>query len=114
MKNKIFTVALVLSAVPYHAVFIIPAVATIRVLSQYGFFSTFAIYFLATLLTLGAVFPVIPLSVGFHTGIIVNLMLKKLNISKKTAVILSVIFAVIIFSLLTIFLLKILSQWDSL
>lgn len=114
MKKKIFKVALVLSAIPYHVLFIAPAVATVRVADQYGFFSTFAIYFLATLLTLGAVFPVIPLSVGFHTGIIVDLMLKKLNVPKKTVTILSVVSAVIIFSLITIFLLKLLSQWDSL
>ncbi len=114
MKKKIFTVALVLSAIPYHVLFIAPAVATVRVADEYGFFSTFSLYFLATLCVIGAVFPVIPLSVAFHTGIISNLILKKLNISKKTAVILSVVSAVIIFSLLTVFLLKLLSQWDSL
>ncbi len=112
MKKKIFTVALVLSAIPYHVLFIAPAVATVRVADEYGFFSTFSLYFLATLLTLGAVFPVIPLSVAFHAGIIINLILKKLNFPKKTVTILSVVSAVIIFSLLTVFLLKLLSQWD--
>ncbi len=112
MKKKIFTVALVLSAIPYHVLFIAPAVATVRVADEYGFFSTFSLYFLATLLTLGAVFPVIPLSVAFHAGIIINLILNKLNFPKKTVTILSVVSAVIIFSLLTVFLLKLLSQWD--
>ncbi len=82
MKKKVFTIALVLSAMPYHVLFIAPAVATLRVASQYGFFSSFSLYFLVTLLTLGAVFPVIPLSVAFHAGIIINLMLKRLNIQK--------------------------------
>lgn len=101
MKKKIFNTALVLSALPYYALFIVPVVAAIRVFSQYNFFSTFPIYFLAMLCVLGAHFPVIPLSVGFHTGIIVSLILKKLNVPKKTAEILSVISAVIIFSLFT-------------
>lgn len=113
MKKKVFTIVLILSAMPYHALFIAPAVATLGVASQYGFFSSFSLYFLVTLLTLGAVFPVIPLSVAFHAGIIINLILKKLNTPKKTATILSIVSALIIFVLLTVFLLKLLSQWDS-
>ncbi|MDE6519137.1 MAG: hypothetical protein K2K91_01570 [Ruminococcus sp.] len=113
MKKKIVKVVSVLSVVPYCILFIIPVILAIRVASQYGFFSSFSIYFLVTLLTLGAIFPVIPLSVAFHAGIVINLMLKKLNISEKTAKILAVVSAVIIFSLLTVFLLKLLSQWDS-
>ena len=102
MKKKVFTTALVLSAMPYYALFIAPVVATLGVASQYGFFSSFSIYFLATLCVLGTVFPVIPLSVAFHAGIIINLMLKKLNVPKKTAVILSVVLTIIIFIVLTV------------
>lgn len=114
MKKKIVKVVSVLSVIPYCILFIIPVILAIRVASQYGFFSSFSIYFLVTLLTLGAIFPVIPLSVAFHAGIIINLILKKLNTPKKTAKILSVVSAMIIFVLLTVFLLKLLSQWDSL
>lgn len=113
MKKKVFTIALVLSAMPYYALFIAPVVATLGVASQYGFFSTFSLYFLATLLTLGAVFPVIPLSVAFHAGIIMNLILKKLKVPENAVKILPVITSIIIFVLLTVFLLKLLSQWDS-
>lgn len=113
MKKKVFTTALVLSAMPYYALFIAPVVATLGVASQYGFFSTFSLYFLATLLTLGAVFPVIPLSVAFHAGIIMNLILKKLKVPENAVKILPVITSIIIFVLLTVFLLKLLSQWDS-
>ncbi|MDE7364412.1 MAG: hypothetical protein K2N27_05950 [Ruminococcus sp.] len=113
MKKKVFKTALVLSVMPYCALFIAPAVLAVRVASQYGFFSSFSLYFLVTLLTLGAIFPVIPLSVAFHVSIIINLILKKLNTPKKTATILSVVFAIAIFILLTVFLLKLLSQWDS-
>lgn len=113
MRKKIVKVVSFLSFVPYCILIVVPLVLTIRVVSQYDFISTFQLYFLATLLTLGAVFPVIPLSVAFHVSIIINLILKKLNFPKKTAIILSVVSALIIFVLLTVFMLKLLSQWDS-
>lgn len=112
MKNKTFKIISILSAMPYLAVFIIPAFLSFRVLFQYDFSSTFSIYFPVTLCVLGAHFPVIPLSVGFHAGIVINLMLKKLNISEKTVKILSVVSAVIIFSLFTAALVKYFSHID--
>lgn len=102
MKKKIFTIALVLSAIPYHALFIAPAVATLGVASQYDFFSSFSLYFLATLCVIGYVFPVIPLSVAFHAGIIMNLILKKLKVPENAVKILPVITSIIIFILLTV------------
>lgn len=114
MESKKFKIIIVLSVLPYYALFIIPAIATLKVVSQYGFFSPFSIYFLSVLCLLGAVFPLIPLSVAFHTGIIINFMLKKLKVPKSATKILSVILAIIIFILLTVFLVKYFSQMDSL
>lgn len=114
MKNKTFKIILILSALPYLTLFIAPVFAAVRVADEYGFFNPYLMYLFAVLCLLGAVFPVIPLSVGFHAGIVINLMLKKLNISEKIVKILSVVSAIIIFIVLTVLLIICFSQMDSL
>lgn len=113
MKKKTFSIALVLSFIPYFALFIIPVFPAFNVISHYNFINTYPMYFLCVLCMIGYILPVIPLSFSFHAGIVINLILKKLNFPKKSAKILSVISAAIIFTLLIVFLFNFFSKMDS-
>lgn len=113
MKKKTFSKLLVLSVIPYFALFIIPVFPTLNVISHYSFFSTYPVYLLCVLFAIGLIVPVIPLSFSFHAGLVINSILKKFNFPPKYAKILSIISAAIIFVLQIIFLLTLFSQMDS-
>ena len=113
MNKKMFTKFLILSVIPYFALFIIPVFLAFNVISHYNFISTYPIYFLCVLYVIGYIVPIIPLSVSFHAGIVINSILKKFNFPTKYTKILSIIFAAIIFTLLIVFLLIFFSQMDS-
>ncbi len=113
MKKKAFTTALILSVIPYHSLFILPVFPSLNIISHYSFISTYPMYFLCVLYMIGYIAPVIPLSLSFHAGIVINLILNKLNFPKKSAKILSFISAAIIFTLLIVFLFNFFSQMDS-